>query len=119
MIRQVSTAGLHSMLGRSLQDLVSEGRATCIATGLRWGEGPAYFAARGVWVFSDIPNNRMLSWSRRDGLGTFRAPSNFANGNTLGIDGALLTCEHGTRRVTRTEPDGSYSVLCGQYEGRK
>jgi gluconolactonase len=70
-------------------------------------------------VFSDIPNNRMLSWSRREGLGTFRAPSQFSNGNTIGLDGALLTCEHGTRRVTRTAPDGGYDVLCSHFEGRR
>lgn len=119
MIRGVSTTDLRAMLGLSLQELVLQGRATCIATELRWGEGPAYFAPQGMWVFSDIPNNRMLSWSRRTGLGTFRAPSNFANGNTLGIDGALLTCEHGTRRVTRTDSEGNYTVLCSHFEGRR
>ena len=111
--------GLRSLLGHSLEALVSQGRATCIASGLRWGEGPAWFAARGSWVFSDIPNNRMLSWNRHDGLSTFRAPSQFANGNTIGLDGSLLTCEHGTRRITRTAPDGRYDVLCSRFEGRR
>jgi len=107
------------MLGTSLHDLVSDGRAHCIVTGLKWGEGPAFLSLRGVWVFSDIPNNRMLSWSRNEGLTTFRSPSNFANGNTVGIGGALITCEHGTRSVSRTDVDGTYRILCSHFEGKR
>lgn len=112
-------ARFRAMLGTSLIELVSDGRAECIATGLRWGEGPAYVAAWGVWVFSDIPNNRMLSWSRERGLATFRAPSNFANGNSVSADGALLTCEHGTRSVVRTEKNGARRALCSEFAGRR
>lgn len=112
-------ARFRAMLGRSLNDLVAAGRAECIATGLRWGEGPAYVAAWGVWVLSDIPNNRILSWSREQGLVTFRSPSNFANGNSVSADGALLTCEHGTRSVVRTEKNGRCRVLCSEFDGRR
>lgn len=112
-------ARFRAMLGRSLDDLVTSGYAECIATGLRWGEGPAYVAAWGVWVFSDIPNNRMLSWSRTQGLRTFCSPSNFSNGNSVSADGALLTCEHGTRSVVRTEMDGTRRVLCSEFSGRR
>jgi len=108
-----------SMLGRSLAELTGLGVARCIAKDLRWGEGPAYFAAQGLWLFSDIPNNRMLSWSREQGLATFRSPANFANGNTISATGDLLTCEHGGRRVTRTTIAGAYEVLCTQFEGRR
>jgi gluconolactonase len=112
-------ARFRAMLGTSLNDLVAAGRAECIATGLRWGEGPAYVAAWNVWVFSDIPNNRMLSWSREHGLVTFRSPANFANGNSVSADGALLTCEHGTRSVVRTEKNGASRVLCSEFGGRR
>lgn len=112
-------ARFRAMLGSSLNDLVAAGRAESIATDLRWGEGPAYVAAWDVWVFSDIPNNRMLSWSREHGLATFRSPSNFANGNSVSADGALLTCEHGTRSVVRTEKNGTSRVLCREFAGRR
>lgn len=110
-------AAFRSLLGMSLQDLVHAGKAECIASGLRWGEGPAYVAAWKVWIFSDIPNNRMLSWSREQRLRTFRSPANFANGNSVAADGALLTCEHGTRSVVRTEKDGTRRVLCSEFSG--
>lgn len=109
-------ARFRALLGTPLAALVEEGRAEYIATGLRWGEGPAYVAAWGVWVFSDIPNNRMLSWSRAQGLKVFRSPANFANGNSVCASGALLTCEHGTRSVVRTEVDGTRRVLCDRFE---
>ncbi|HEY5755428.1 MAG TPA: SMP-30/gluconolactonase/LRE family protein [Steroidobacter sp.] len=112
-------ARFRAMMGTSLNGLVAAGRAECIATGLRWGEGPAYVEAWDAWVFSDIPNNRMLSWSRRQGLVTFRSPSNFANGNSVSADGALLTCEHGSRSVVRTEKNGACQVLCSEFDGRR
>ena len=78
-------------------------------TGGRWIEGPAWLAATETLVFSDIPNNRMLAWSRASGeTGTFRAPANSANGNTVDREGRLVTCEQATRRITRTEPDGCW-----------
>jgi len=88
-------------------------------TGTRWAEGPAWFADSGTLVFSDIPNDRMLQWV--DGLGcrVFRAPANFANGNTRDREGRLVTCEHGTRRVTRTELDGAITVLADRFNGKR
>lgn len=78
-----------------------------IATGFRWAEGPVYFRDGGFLVFSDIPNNRMMRWLEDDGhLSVFRAPSNYTNGNTRDREGRLISCEHDTRRVTRTELDG-------------
>jgi gluconolactonase len=81
-------------------------------------EGPVWFADRGQLIWSDIPNDRLLSWTRDGHVRIFRSPSRFANGNTLDRQGRLVTCEHGARRVTRTEPDGSITVIADRYEGR-
>jgi gluconolactonase len=90
-----------------------------IATGFRWAEGPVYFRDGGFLVFSDIPNNRMMRWLEEDGhLSVFRAPSNYANGNTRDREGRLITCEHDARRVTRTELDGRITVLIDRFEGK-
>jgi gluconolactonase len=91
-----------------------------IATGFRWAEGPVYVRDGGFLVFSDIPNNRMMRWLEEDGhLSVFRAPSNYANGNTRDREGRLITCEHDARRVTRTELDGRVTVLIDRFEGKK
>lgn len=86
--------------------------------GCRWAEGPVWFADGGYVVWSDAPNNRMLRWIPEVGVGVFRAASNFANGNTRDREGRLVTCEHGPRRVTRTEPDGTITVIADSYRGR-
>ena len=91
-----------------------------IATGFRWAEGPVYFRDGGYLLWSDIPNNRMMRWQEEDGhVSVFRTPSNFSNGNTRDRQGRLVTCEHDTRRVTRTEPDGRITVLMDSYNGKK
>ena len=91
-----------------------------IATGFRWAEGPVYFPAGGYLLWSDIPNNRMLRWLEDDGhVSVFRAPSHYANGNTRDREGRLITCEHDTRRVTRTEADGGVTVLMDAYDGKR
>jgi gluconolactonase len=91
-----------------------------IATGFRWAEGPVYFPAGGYLLWSDIPNNRILRWLEEDGhVSVFRSPSNFANGNTRDREGRLVTCEHDSRRVTRTEFDGSITVLMDRHDGRR
>ncbi len=91
-----------------------------IATGFRWTEGPVYFRDGGYLLWSDIPNNRIMRWLEEDGhLSTFRAPSNYANGNTRDREGRLVTCEHDTRCITRTELDGCITVLMDNYQGKK
>jgi gluconolactonase len=90
-----------------------------IATGFDWVEGPVWFGDTGCLLFSDIPNNRILRWIPEAGLSTFRSPSNYANGNTRDREGRLVTCEHGTRRVTRTELDGSITVIADGYQGKR
>jgi gluconolactonase len=91
-----------------------------IATGFRWAEGPVYFRDGGYLVWSDIPNNRMMRWVEEDGhVSVFRQPSNYTNGNTRDRQGRLISCEHDARRVTRTEPDGTITVLIDSFQGKK
>ena len=89
-----------------------------LATGFDWVEGPVWFGDHDCLLFSDIPNNRILRWSERDGITTFRAPSNYANGHTRDRQGRLISCEHGTRRVTRTEHDGTITVIADSFGGK-
>jgi gluconolactonase len=89
-------------------------------TGCRWAEGPAWFAAGRYLVWSDIPNDRMLRWDETDGsVSTFRQPSNNSNGNTVDPMGRLVTCEHRSRSVTRTEFDGTRTVLADRHDGKR
>lgn len=89
-------------------------------TGGRWLEGPAYFPAGRYLVWSDIPNNRLMRFDETDGsVSVFREPSNNTNGNTTDRMGRLISCEHLTRRITRTEFDGSVRVLAESFEGRR
>ncbi len=90
-----------------------------IATGMRWAEGPVYFRDARQLVWSDIPNDRMMRWVEDGGVSTFRSPARYANGNTRDREGRLVTCEHGSRSVTRTETDGSITTLVDRYEGRR
>lgn len=100
--------------------LTGHGRVERLWTGARWSEGPAWFAAGRYLVWSDIPNNRMLRWDETDGsVSVFRDPANNSNGNTVDPQGRLVTCEHLTRRVTRTEHDGTVTVLADAHEGRR
>ena len=88
-------------------------------TGARWAEGPVWFGDGRYLLFSDIPNNRMLRWVEETGeVGVFRSPSNYSNGNTRDKQGRLITCEHDSRRVTRTELDGTVTVLMDHYQGK-
>ena len=89
-------------------------------TGTRWAEGPVWVADGRYLLFSDIPNNRILRWLEETGeVSVFRSPSNYSNGNCRDREGRLLTCEHDTRRVTRTEHDGTITVLMDSIQGKK
>ena len=89
-------------------------------TGCRWSEGPVWFGDARCLLWSDIPNDRILRWDEETGATTvFRRPSNNANGNTRDRQGRLVTCEHRTRRVTRTEYDGSITVLADRFDGKR
>jgi len=88
-------------------------------TGCRWAEGPVWFGDGRYLLWSDIPNNRMLRWLEDTGeVSVFRQPSNYSNGNTRDRQGRLVTCEHDSRRVTRTEYDGTVAVLADRYQGK-
>ncbi len=91
-----------------------------VATGFTFTEGPLWY--QGHLIFSDIPQNRIVRWRlRSEGpeVTTFRSPSGNSNGLTLDKSGRLIACEHSARRLTRTEIDGSVSVLADQYQGRR
>ncbi len=91
-----------------------------LATGFYWAEGPQWFGDGRYLLFSDIPNNRIVRWDETTGgISDFRRPSNHANGLARDRQGRLLACEHGTRRVTRTEYDGRITVLADQYKGKR
>src|SRR5437868_9439198 len=88
-------------------------------TGCRWSEGPVWFGEFRSLLWSDIRNNRILKWEDETAqVSIFSKPSNFANGNTRDRQGRLVTCEHGGRRVTRTEYDGSITVLMDSFDGK-
>lgn len=87
-------------------------------TGCRWSEGPVWFGDGRYLLWSDIPNNRILKWEEETGrVSAFRKPSNFGNGQTRDRQGRLITCEHG-RRVTRTEYDGTMTVIMDNWQGK-
>lgn len=115
--------------GESIYEIVDERFRSCIDlvarlerlhTGLRWAEGPVYFADQQSLVFSDIPNEQILRYDESSGhVSLLRAASGHANGNTRDRQGRLITCEQGTGRLTRTEPDGSITMLADGVDGRR
>ncbi len=91
------------LLDERFAQIRGDSRIERLYSDCRWAEGPVYFPAGRYLVWSDIPNERMLRWDETTGnVGVFRQPSGFSNGNTLDRQGRLITCEHGTRRVSRT-----------------
>lgn len=89
-----------------------------LATGFQFIEGPIWFAAENHLIFSDIYGDTMYKWSEAGGLETFRQPSQKANGNALDKQGRIVSCEHLTRGVTRTEKDGTIVTLASRYQGK-
>ncbi|MBB3018283.1 gluconolactonase [Microvirga lupini] len=99
---------------------IGSARLEKLAEGCRWAEGPAYFAAGRYLIWSDVPNDRMMRFDETSGtVSVFRHSSGYSNGNTVDRQGRLVTCEHGNRRVTRTEHDGSITVLASHYQGKR
>lgn len=99
---------------------IGHARLEKLYTGCRWAEGPAYQAAMRCLIWSDIPNNRLMRYSEEDGhVSVFRAPSNNANGNFFDREGRLVSCEHLSRSVTRTEHDGSITTLAAAWQGKR
>lgn len=88
--------------------------------GCRWAEGPAYFPAGRYLIWSDIPNDRMMRFDETSGqVSVFRHPAGYSNGNTVDRQGRLVTCEHGGRRVSRTEFDGTVTTIADRYQGKR
>src|SRR5690606_12822599 len=105
---------------RFARKVVGSARLEELRTGCRWTEGPVWFSDHDCLYFSDIPNQRVLRYLAADNsVSVYQQPSNFANGHTRDQQGRLVSCEHGTRRVTRTEPDGSITVLADSFGGKK
>ena len=89
-------------------------------TGCRWSEGPVWFGDSKHLLWSDLPNERIMKWDEcSQTASVFRNNSNIANGNTRDRQGRLISCEHAARRVTRTEYDGSITVIADRYEGKR
>ena len=117
---QIEGTGFEVIDARFNDCLVGHVRVERLWTGARWAEGPAWFAAGRYLICSDIPNNRMLRYDETDGsVSVFRHPSNYSNGNTVDRQGRLVSCEHFARRVTRTEHNGSITVIADRYEGKR
>ncbi len=111
---------LYEVHDTRFRDLVIPNAAMeVIHSGCRWAEGPVWFKDGNYLVWSDIPNQRMLRYIPDVGVHLFRANSNFSNGNTRDRLGRLVSCEHGKRRVTRTETDGTITVIADSFEGKR
>lgn len=116
LARGVSRRRREAVSGHSLIDLVRAGRAVGIAEGLGCGEGPAWLPGREIWIFSDIPNDRILQYVAGVGTSVFREPSGYANGNFVCRNGDVVTCEHLNRRITRTVGSTAPVVLCDHFD---
>ena len=91
-----------------------------LADGFGFTEGPVWFSAAGGYlVFSDIPKNQLKKWTAKEGVTTFREPSQNANGNTLDRRGRLVTAEHSGRRISLAEKDGTVTTVVDRFDGRK
>jgi gluconolactonase len=102
------------------REIVGEGeQIERVATGFRFTEGPLWHDGEHYLLFSDIQDDAIWRWSAAGGVSIFRQPSRMANGNAWDLDGRLLTCEHATSRLTRTEPDGSLTVIASHYRGKE
>ncbi|MFZ1923312.1 MAG: SMP-30/gluconolactonase/LRE family protein, partial [Xanthobacteraceae bacterium] len=90
-----------------------------LADGFRWLEGPVWFADHDCLYVSDVPNNRILRWSENGGISVFRSPAGFANGHARDRQGRLIGCSHQNRCITRTELDGTVTVLASEFRGKR
>lgn len=110
----------YQVLDRRFRDLVLPNvRLRKISGGHLWTEGPVWFPAHQCLLFSDIPNQKIFRWMCDGSVNVFRENSDFANGNTIDFNGRLITCQHGTRSVTRTEHNGAITTLADGFEGRR
>ena len=110
----------YQILDDRFRDLVLPNvRLRKISGGHLWTEGPVWFPAHQCLLFSDIPNQKIFRWMCDGSVNEFRDHSDFANGNTRDTNGCLVTCQHGSRTVTRTEHNGKITTLADGFEGRR
>lgn len=120
MFGEIEGTGIQSIAPSFDKCIIGHARVERLWSGARWSEGPVWFAAGRYLLWSDIPNNRMMRWDETDGsVSVFRSPANNSNGNTIDQEGRLVTCEHLTRRVTRTGHDGSIIDLATHFQGKR
>ncbi|WP_254510549.1 SMP-30/gluconolactonase/LRE family protein [Anatilimnocola floriformis] len=123
MLRSLTLCLLASLVcanvSRAQESLVAPGeKVTKVAGDMKFTEGPAWFPAKKLLVFSDIPSSKLMQWSEKDGLSLFRE-SQASNGNILDLEGRLITCQHDGRNLVRTETDGKVTVLADKCDGKK
>ncbi len=120
MYGMIEGTGFEVIDPRFAECLIGHARVERLWTGARWSEGPVWMAAGRYLLWSDIPNNRIMRWDETNGVvSEFRNPSQNSNGHTVDRQGRLVSCEHLTRRVTRTEHDGSISVIAESFDGNR
>jgi gluconolactonase len=114
-------SGLYEVLDDRFRPCTSgDQQLELLYEGSRWAEGPVYLPAWRQLIWSDIPNDRLLRWDETTGaVGIFRSPAGFVNGNAIDRQGRLLSAEQGNRRVSRTEHDGSVTVVADSFEGKR
>jgi gluconolactonase len=111
---------LGASMSSAADEFIAEEKVRKLAGGMQFVEGPVWTNDNGGFlVFSDIPADEIFCWNEPEGLTQFRTPSHNANGNTRDREGRLITCEHGSRRVTRLEKDRSITILAESFEGKK
>src|SRR5687767_13813517 len=109
-------------ISEEFKKLLPEGaKVEKLASGFAFVEGPTWIksGATGHLVFSDIPNNKIMKWTAKDGVTVFREDSKNSNGNTTDNDGLLISAQHGSRSVTRTEKDGKITTLADKYQDKR
>lgn len=99
--------------------LLADSSLEKLCTGTVWAEGPVYFSEGDYLLWSDIPNNRMMRFSKQDGMSVYREPAHFTNGHYRDLAGNLVSCEHGGRRISRTLKDGTVETVVDQFEGKR
>ena len=112
MTLEVREAAIRSIIGEPAE-------VERLATGFDFTEGPIWHRSGRYLIFSDMPGDHMRRWSEAGGVTTFRKPTHMANGNAYDRQGRLLTCEHATSRVTRTDAGGDIQVLATHHQGKQ
>lgn len=116
----MTASQVYEIIRPEFRDLIHTNiRLSQVSSGHIWTEGPVWFPAHEILLFSDIPRSRIYRWTSDGGLSVFRQNSHYANGNTRDHEGRLLTCQHGTRSLVRTEHNGTRTTIADSYEGRR